>query len=260
VELPGGSSSSGGSLDPFVRQVQIGSYWYWTVQEVEAADLEPGNGEVVEAEETGQLVRAVIQLANGPAKQTLGFLPDQGFIDRARKGTLLAYIADGSLLGYVLYDLKAHEVKIIHLCVDSSARRQGVARRLVDALKSRHSDRRAIVLACRHDYEATAVWEALEFRPQASRRGRSQAGHLLTIWVFDFGQPSLFDEYQGARQFAALDHNVFLDLHIDAESRPEGAESRYLLSDWLGEYIELCVTDEVFLEINRFHDEGQTSR
>lgn len=212
---------------------------------------------IVEVDETTDLARAVIDLANGPAKRTLGFLPDQGFLDRARRGTLLAAVADSELLGYVLYDLPGFVVKVVHLCVAQNARRRGVARRLIAEVSDRHSDRQRIVLACRYDYEATAVWEALQFRPQGSRPGRSKAGHMLTVWVRDFDHPTLFDEFEDERSVAALDHNVFLDLHMDAANRPEGSESRHLLDDWIGEYVELCVTDEVFHEIHDYGDATQ---
>jgi ribosomal protein S18 acetylase RimI-like enzyme/predicted nucleic acid-binding protein len=201
--------------------------------------------DIVEVEPSGQLVDSVIALGNGPAKRTLGFLPDQGFIDRARKGTLLAATEGSRLLGYLLYDLPRNEVRIRHLCVATDARRQGVAGRLVDALSERHSDRQRIALSCRYDYEATAAWEALGFRPHASRPGRSKAGHLLTVWVRDFAHPTLFDE---------IEDNVFLDLHVAPEQRPQGSESRYLLDDWIGEQVELCVTDEVFHEIHHHAD------
>lgn len=215
-----------------------------------------GEGEerkVVEVEEGSELLRQVIELANGPSKRTVGLLPDEAFADRARKGTLLALVDQGRLSGYLLYDLPGYEVKIVHLCVAPDARRTGVARRLVAELTRRHSDRQRIILFCRRDYPANEAWKALEFRPQASRPGRSKDGHMLTIWVFDFEHPTLFDDYQDDRPAAALDHNVFLDLHMGPEKRPEGAQSGYLLDDWIGEYVELCVTDEVFGEIDR-HD------
>lgn len=209
--------------------------------------------EIVEVPPNGHLLRLVIALGNGPAKRTLGFLPDQGFLDRALRGTLLAAVSGEDLEGYVLYDLRGYEVKIVHLCVADHARRRGIARRLIEEVCARHADRRRVLLSCRYDYEATAVWESFGFRPQATRPGRSQAGHMLTVWVRDFEHPTLFDEYDDLRPTAALDHNVFLDLHMEPRLRPQGKESRYLFDDWIGEYVELCVTDEVFLEIHR-HD------
>jgi ribosomal protein S18 acetylase RimI-like enzyme/predicted nucleic acid-binding protein len=209
---------------------------------------------IIEVESTGDLVDEVIRLGNGPAKRTLGFLPDQGFLDRARKGTLLAAVEGNQPLGYLLYDLPRQEVKIVHLCVAPYAQGKGIARQLVEEIAKKHADRQRIVLWCRDDYaDATAVWRALDFRPEFSRPGRSKEGHLLTAWVRDFGQLTLFD-LEDERATAALDHNVFLDLHMDPDERQQGEESRYLLDDWVGEYVEFCITTEVLHEIQNHAD------
>jgi predicted nucleic acid-binding protein/ribosomal protein S18 acetylase RimI-like enzyme len=209
--------------------------------------------EILEVDPGGDLLRRVIDLGNGPAKQRLGFLPDQGFADRARKGTLLAAAQGENLLGYVLYDLPRRNITIRHLCVTLSARDQGIARKLIEAVASRHKHRQRIDLWCRDDYELSGMWKALGFRPQGSRPGRSKEGHMLTAWVLDLDDssyPTLLDDYQAECAIAALDHNVFLDLHIEVSQRPQGEESRYLLEDWVGDYVELCVTDEIFHEIH----------
>jgi GNAT superfamily N-acetyltransferase/predicted nucleic acid-binding protein len=218
--------------------------------------------EILEVEPEGELLRQVIDLGNGPAKQKLGFLPDQGFSDRARKGTLLAARQAERLLGYVLYDLPRRSITIRHLCVSPDAQGQGIARHLIEFVASRHNHRQRIDLWCRDDYELAGMWKALGFRPQSSRPGRSSAGHMLTAWVFDLEDstyPTLFDEYRTERATAALDHNVFLDLHIDISRRPQGKESRYLLEDWIAEDVELCLTDEIFHEIHNHSDASERS-
>lgn len=218
--------------------------------------------EILEVEPAEDLLRQVIDLGNGPAKQKLGFLPDQGFSDRARKGTLLAAKQAGHLLGYVLYDLPRRNITIRHLCVAPEARGQGIARRLIECVASRHEHRQQIDLWCRDDYGLADMWKTLGFRPQGSRRGRSKEGHMLTAWVLDLedsSYPTLFDEYQAERATAALDHNVFLDLHIDLSRRPQAEESRYLLEDWIAEDVELCLTDEIFHEIHNHPDARERS-
>lgn len=220
--------------------------------------------EILEVEPTDGLLRRVIELGNGPAKQTLGLLPDEGFEDRARKGTLLAAAEGEQLLGYVLYDLptRHNNVTIRQLCVAPAARGQGIARRLIEALIKRHRNRRRIDLWCRDSYGLGGMWKTLDFRPQGSRRGRSKAGHMLTAWVLDLedsSHPTLFDEYRTERAIAALDHNVFLDLHIDVDERPQAAESKYLQEDWVADFVELCVTDEVFHEIHGHPDPAEQS-
>lgn len=208
--------------------------------------------EILEVEPTDDLLRRIIDLGNGPSKQKLGFLPDEGFLERARKGTLLAAVQGERLLGYVLYDLPRRNITIRHLCVAPEARGLGIAKRLIESVASRHDHRQRIDLWCRDDYELAGMWKALGFLPQSSRRGRSKEGHTLTAWVRDLedsSYPTLFDDYHAERAIAALDHNVFLDLHIDIRKRPQAEESQYLWEDWIADYVELCVTGEIFYEI-----------
>ncbi len=186
-------------------------------------------------------------------RRYLGFLPDAGFLERAHTGTLLAAVADGATQGYALYDLPADRVKIVHLCVATGHRGTGVARRLIEAVSFRHRDRRGLELACRRDFPANALWPNLGFRPVAERPGRSRVGHPLTIWLLEHGHPDLFtltieDE---DHEVAAIDHNIFLDLF---STRREGHESRHLDTDWISEYVDLCITDEVLHEINHCQD------
>ena len=79
---------------------------------------------------------------------------------------------------------------------------------------------------------------------------------MLTIWVLDLGQPNLFtpsaDPSEETRDVAAVDHNVFKDL---VGHRAQGAESRHLTEDWIGEQIELCITAEVNHEIHACGDQ-----
>jgi ribosomal protein S18 acetylase RimI-like enzyme len=204
---------------------------------------------VVEVHPDSRHFAAVLQLAR-LNRRYLGFLPDAGFSDRARKGTLLAVVADQETLGYVLYDLPADRVKIVHLCVAEGRRRSGIARQLIDVLSSRHHDRRGLELACRRDFPANALWPNLGFRPVAERLGRSHLGHPLTIWLLEHGHPNLFTltvEDQ-EHDVAAIDHNVFVDLVSDRE---QGRESRHLNEDWISEYVDLSITDEVLHEINQ---------
>lgn len=218
--------------------------------------------EILEVEPASDLLRQVINLGNGPAKQRLGHLPDEGFVDRARKGTLLAAVQDDRLLGYVLYDLPRRNITIRYLCVSDEARGMGVARRLVESISTRHEHRQRIDLWCRDDYGLEGMWKALGFRPQGSRPGRSKEGRTLTAWVLDLDDSSyltLFDEYQAERAIAALDHNVFLDLHIDTGQRPQAEESKFLLEDWIADTVELCVTDEIFYEIHNHQNPQERS-
>jgi hypothetical protein len=199
----------------------------------------------------GELFAQVLALHRAN-KQTLGFLPDAGFKDRASAGTLLGAIERNRLLGYVLFDLPGNRVKIVHLCVDQTLRRGGIARLLVDRISARHGDRLGIELACRRDYDANGLWPRLGFVPTGDRVGGSDAGHLLTVWLRDHGHPDLFTALPEERQPVALDQMVFEDLSTD---KPHAEESRNLLDPWVGELIELCITDQVQLESNECEED-----
>lgn len=201
---------------------------------------------IIDVEPHSDELRSVIRLHNA-AKATLGFLPDQGFTDRAERGTLLAALSEDRVVGYALFDLIRERVKLRYLCVDESARGRGVARLLIDELKGRYADLRSIVLDCRRDYQYARMWESLGFHAAHERRGRSHAGHVLTIWELDFGHPTLFSLAQEIGDLACLDQMVLEDLVTE---RPEGCHSRYLLEDWVDELVQFCVTDEIFGESN----------
>jgi GNAT superfamily N-acetyltransferase len=203
--------------------------------------------EIREVGISGQRLGEVLTLHKSN-RRVLGFLPDEGFRDRARRGTLLAAIDRTAVVGYVLYDLPNDTVKIVHLCVAASRRRSGVAQKLVDYLDALHPDLRCVQLACRRDFPADALWPKLGFSPVAERAGRSQAGHPLTIWQRSHDHADLFTLIDERREIAAIDCNIFKDL---TTVRPQGRTSRHLRDDWVSELIELRVTEELFHEINR---------
>jgi predicted nucleic acid-binding protein/GNAT superfamily N-acetyltransferase len=203
--------------------------------------------EIVEVPADGEEFSDVLALA-AANRRYLGFLPDAGFTDRTRKGTLLAASGESGILGYVLYDLPGERVKIVHLCVAPHARKLGVARALIAEVSARHTDRRGLELACRRDFPADKIWPALGFRPVAERRGRSRSGKYLTIWLLPHEHDDLFSLRDEHRELAAVDTNIFKDL---TSSRPQGAQTRHLLEDWISELVEICATDELLHEINR---------
>src|SRR5699024_2133702 len=100
----------------------------------------------------------------------------------ANDGRILAAVekAPGTggarVVGYAAFRLPRQEVALAHLVVTVGARGMGIARRLVDELSTRHSDRRGIRAKCRRDYPASSMWPELGFVAQGDLRGRSTAG------------------------------------------------------------------------------------
>lgn len=191
-------------------------------------------------------------------KRWLGPLPDAAFSEAARQGTLLGAVDNaGRVVGYVLYRLPRNAIALTHLCIATSARASGLARRLIDELQTRHPDRAGIRLRCRRDWPANDIWPKLDFEPCNNVPGKSQARNLLTIWWRDFGHPTLFSgllELEGGKDLAALDTDVYIDL---GTNRAGSTESQALLSDWLLDEVDLVVTKVLAVELNRNPDDTQ---
>ena len=185
----------------------------------------------------------------GSNRQTLGFLPDGAFTERAQKGQILAAVEGESLLGYLLFFTKktSHNVELTHLCVADSGRSKGVARALVEHLRSTTRSYYGILLSCRRDFPAFGLWPKLGFVAVNEFDGR--AGRL-TRFMLRHPHPSLLDRHEASDQrlLAAMDSNIVFDLEYP--SREWADEARGLKEDWLAPHLSLRVTEEVLNDIN----------
>ena len=195
--------------------------------------------------------------------ETLGFLPTGAFEEHARKRSLLA-VADpaGEVLGYVLFRVTGRrQAAIVHLCVRPTSRRQGVARQLFAAVCQRVAECDDIVVRCRRDFAENALWPRLGFIAVGEAAGRSQVGTVLTVWRYELRPLPLLAVAVGRRSptalLAAIDANVFYDLDPETPGREE---SKALQADWLGEFVELAITHEIYNEIHRHEDPARRER
>lgn len=130
------------------------------------------------------LLEQVINLGD-TNKATLGFLPRGAFDSKANDGRILVAVdKNDNLLGYLLYGIKqsANLVYIVHLCVNQSERRQGIAKALFNELKETTKyPFSGIKVHCRRDYEVNELWPRLGFFAVGEKDGRSKKGSKLTI-------------------------------------------------------------------------------
>ena len=185
---------------------------------------------------------------------TLGFLPRAALKDYLQKAWVLgAKDRHGRLIGYLMYAANRDRFRIAHLCVSEASRGQGVARRLLEALKSSATTQKIITLRCRNDYLADGMWPTLGFVPIDESPGRSKEGHLLTLWRL---QLALYDQLE---LFRANMSDDVLDAVFDAQiffdfDRPDSAitqPSKALISDHFVDLVNLWFTDELLSEIRR---------
>ena len=95
-------------------------------------------------------ILAAVDLGNG-ARATLGLLPTAAYREAAAAGTLVLAHRDGSVIGYALYGLSAHHVRLTHLCVHPADRHHGIARALVEWISARHADYPGVLARCLPD-------------------------------------------------------------------------------------------------------------
>jgi ribosomal protein S18 acetylase RimI-like enzyme/predicted nucleic acid-binding protein len=188
-----------------------------------------------------------VKLLWRPHSRTLGYLPDGAFRDYARQGHLFVSSDGGEFNGYLLYRIVRDWVFIAHFCVAPNARKQGIARALLNHLIATTTSCRGIFLNCRRDFEATKTWPRLGFEVNGEMPGRAAGGSVLVRWLLDYNHPDLFSsETVPEAADAVIDTNIFLDL-VDGRSE----ESMALRADWLQPFVTLCYTSELLNDIGR---------
>jgi predicted nucleic acid-binding protein len=183
----------------------------------------------------------------------LGFFPEGAFEDYCiSRQILAAHSGKDELLGYLLFRHSRGDIVIVHLCVNSAFRSTGIAKLLVNKLKDITSDSRGIGLKCRRDYGLEGFWAALGFIAMNEVQGKGSDFAPLTLWWMDFGHPDLLSiaarDHLVDKTCLVIDANIFYGIY---SNKKEDEESKSLVADWLPENIELCLTDEIFNEINR---------
>ena len=220
-------------------------------------ETKPGSRRVVGVGSADhELIKGAIELGD-QNRRTLGFLPHEVYRQAAAAGTLVAAVADGSVIAYALYSLPGHSVKLKQLCVSKQFRGHGLARLLVDHISERHADRAGISLLCRSDYPENKMWPHLGFKPTGTKPGRGYDRRELTAWRLDHGHPDLFSTSDSLGPLRVMiDDNVFADIE-STYGRPEYEESGALTDITLADQIELVASSELITEIRRLPSDGE---
>ena len=187
---------------------------------------------------------------------TLGFLRRGAIIHYVEAGNCLGIkAADGHLVAYLLFASPRRYIRVIHLCVADRERGLGHARHLIDKLKNigAASGVATIKLSCRRDFPAHKMWPSLGFVPLDEKPTRT-AGRILTQWYLGIDGQSEQDLFRVAatddKVNAVIDAQVFFQLH-DRNGSSNALVSKALQDDFLGDLLELYISDEIFVEINR---------
>ncbi len=195
-------------------------------------------------------LQSVIELGDAN-KATLSFFRKGAFREHAaRRQIICALNPEAECIGYLLYGASRlyNRATLIHLCIASSYRGYGVARKLVDYLIKITQEYSGIGLTCRRDYQLDNMWSKLGFVPQHYKPAKTP-GKELTYWWLDHGHSTLFsnaaNHQRESKLCVVVDPTIFFDLY-----KNDFEESKSLLSDWLQTELDLCLVDEIFNKIN----------
>ncbi|MDR3627424.1 MAG: GNAT family N-acetyltransferase [Ignavibacteriaceae bacterium] len=207
-----------------------------------------------------EMLSCVLDLHKTNSK-TLGFLPEQVFKESAEDEKIIIAIDKGtSVIGYLLFNINKHGnfIYITHLCVSTNYRNQGIAKLLFRSLIDKYEAKyRGVRVTCREDYFATKVWEKLGFTFVHEKPGRSKGGSVLFVWWFDFNHPDLFSVLDdNVKLKVVLDSNIVYDLMEPENCKTQNSYA--LLSDWLTEYVDYYVPDQLKNDIS--HHQNKITR
>ena len=191
---------------------------------------------------------------------TLGFLPrvvlEKHLEDQCVLG---AKTQEGQLAGYLLYAAYPDRFRIVQLCVSGDFKSQGLARRLLEALKATATTQKVMKLRCRSDFPAHRMWPKLGFVPVSEKAGRSKEGHPLTLWRLTLttgDQLALFRANVSEEILdVIIDAQIFFD--FDEPDSDTTQPSKALLSDFFIDSLNLWFADELLTEISRNLDADQ---
>lgn len=205
-------------------------------------------------DQNNKLLEEVIILGTKHSN-TLGFMPNGGFKEHAKKRWIVIAHKDNELLGYLLFRLgqRNSKISITHLCIKPEHRGKQIAIKLIDHLKIKYQQTFAgIILSCRKDYkEASDLWERYGFVSKREVRSRSVDENYIVKWWYDFNRTDLFSFYEQNPQKirVLLDANIVIKLRDNQTAEHE--EVKALMADWLSDEVEYYIAPEIFNEIHR---------
>ncbi len=188
---------------------------------------------------------------------TLGFMPEGGFIDHAKKRCIIIIHDKSKLMGYLMFRVVARSsrISIVHLCIKEEFRGKNIPTKLLDELQKKYKTTHAgIALSCRADYSnASALWSKYGFVCRGKVRSRSVDDHFLNKWWYDFNKSDLFNSTDSAsvKIKALLDANIIVKLRDNNIIQEPSQDARPLMADWLSDEVDYYYAPELFNEISR---------
>jgi GNAT superfamily N-acetyltransferase len=210
---------------------------------------------VVLARTDSRYLEDVRQLADDNIK-TLSFQPYSFFKKYAQDPGILVATVDKKFCGYLIWSInpKKSHARVWQLCIAPEYRGNGIARALNSEMVDRTKDKvRSVYLECKANYGIDNMWRKLGYVPTHEKDAKTP-GDVLKRWSIRYNSiPSIFDPDSFMRDYktkSAIDAATLYQLNQERKSRQ--AES--LSIDWIRYNLGVCVTDEIFNEIDKNYE------
>ena len=204
-------------------------------------------------------------------RSTLGFLRSSVYMEAAMKGRLwiAADRRKRDLTGYLLFGGAYPHLKVVQVFVHPEFRSFGVARTLIEELKSQGEETNHLTLTARVATElpANRFWQRLGFRVVQQVPGGKTSGRTINIYLLELDAPSLFREYHDDASSSVEDvqeifypsrpilqtpsYVIDLNIFFDVVRNRDTGESARILSSAFNSEIKLHVTSEFVRELER---------
>jgi GNAT superfamily N-acetyltransferase/predicted nucleic acid-binding protein len=211
------------------------------------------------------------QKASDTDKEALGFLPERAYKEAADQGKLLIAIVQGdrgpAYAGHLLYGGVFPQAKIFQIFTVPQFRRNGIGRRLVEAIVRRAESLQfmSVLAQVADDLTANTFWEHLGFEIVRTKKGGRTTGRQINVRVRELDTPRLFrlavapsdsspqDLKLSSRLFNlspiyVLDLNILFDL---VRKRANVDEVGRIVQASFNNLVRLAVTDEFIRELER---------
>lgn len=182
------------------------------------------------------------------------------YSEYAKCGTILIALTHNKLAGYIMYRNapRKNQVVLHQLCVSPEYRGRGLAKLLIEELKSITTQYNGIRIKCRRDYNLEEMWSKLGFCPLYEQPARTK-GMINTIWWYSHTRPLfswLAENQQSASIKLILDLDLFLLLGSDSRSNDYDQIASICHNEWDVD-AEIYRTDEILSIINNFENDQE---
>jgi Acetyltransferase (GNAT) family len=204
--------------------------------------------------EDSPYLKAVNELADGNIK-TLSFQHYSFFNRYAKQPGIIIALADRNFVGYLIWSINSRNsyARVWQLCIKPEYRGQKIPKLLNNKLIELTQNRvRGIRLECKDNYGIDRMWRQLGYVPLDDKKAKTP-GDILKIWSIEYlhpAYPSIFspEAISDTLKFrSAIDAKTLYNLILESHS----IRKQSLSIEWLMRELGVCITDEIFNEIDR---------